>query len=125
MTTAPAGGAPDAAPTSTTTATSSSYPTPPAQPEGGEAEGLEEIRTEHRDVAEGRGPAAMSLVSALALEAANTAVNCPTPPAAAEVIEAAGDDELKAAKAELAANQKAAKAAAKRAAAKASPKTPE
>lgn len=50
---------------------------------------IDEARTLPADVAEGRGAAALDLSGALALEAAQKAVNCPTPPAAQAVIEAA------------------------------------
>lgn len=50
---------------------------------------VEEARTLPADVAEGREASALDLSGALALEAAQAAVNCPTPPAAQAVIDAA------------------------------------
>ena len=54
-------------------------------------------RTEHRDVAEGRGPT-LDLASAVAIEAANRAVGFDPPPAAQDVIDGAEPAELEAAR---------------------------
>lgn len=50
--------------------------------------------TKPADVAEGREAAALDLSAALALEAAQKAVGCPTPPAAQAAIDAADADQV-------------------------------
>lgn len=50
------------------------------------------VGTRHADVGEGRQAAPLDLSAALALEAAQKGVNCPTPPSAQAVIDAADPD---------------------------------